>query len=251
MKKIVSILAALSLLSASAATAADFTCTQVYYPIYFDGTLLPTDDLPVLNLNGSTYVPLRKISEGSGLSVFWNNENQSVHISNPIVGLMRDAALGLDLMYLFRETEDKVGDCIDSILAAVRYYSAPSGITNNNLTNIRWITDTYDTLDNKLQKLENTLNAIKYGSDIKYDAFLALINCDPDAMYASLVQSRQNLEQIKNAAIGYLNGNFTYQYYYNTYNAYYESARESFWNTYGESINEALETCYSAVSPKN
>lgn len=246
MKKILSILTVLSLMLAQTAAAVDFTCTQVYYPIYINGSLLPSDNLPILNLNGSTYVPLRKISEGSGLYVNWNNENQSVSIINSSAEIARYAALGLDLMYLFKDTYNQLLNCIESILAADEHSTAGS-----NLTQIGWINNSYDILNDKLQKIDKTISLIKNGSDVSYDVFLEITKCDPDAMYASLLQSRQNLEQIKNAAIGYLNGNYTYQYYSNIYNAYYDSASKGFWNSYGETVYKVLDDCYNMIKPQN
>lgn len=55
---------------------------EVYYPIYANGKELPRGDLPILNYNGSTYVPLRKLSEAARVEIEWDNTSNSVEIRN-------------------------------------------------------------------------------------------------------------------------------------------------------------------------
>ena len=53
--------------------ANNYTLEQVNYPIYINGEQKTTDK-PVLNLDGSTYVPLRFMSENAGMEVNWDAE---------------------------------------------------------------------------------------------------------------------------------------------------------------------------------
>ena len=69
------------LLGATSIAANNYTLEQVNYPIYINGTQQTTDK-PVLNLDGSTYVPLRFVGEGSGLEVNWVGEKSEIWIEN-------------------------------------------------------------------------------------------------------------------------------------------------------------------------
>lgn len=44
-------------------------------------------NLPILNYNGNTYVPLRSVSESLGAEVKWDNVNKRVNIYNDTYGL--------------------------------------------------------------------------------------------------------------------------------------------------------------------
>ena len=61
--------------------ANNYTLEQVNYPIYIDD-IQQTTDMPVLNLDGSTYVPLRFVGEGSGLEVNWDGDKNEIRIQN-------------------------------------------------------------------------------------------------------------------------------------------------------------------------
>lgn len=58
-----------------------FQLSAVKYPIIVNGVELKSD-LPILNYNGSTYVPLKKVSEATGAIVEWDGVNKKVLIRN-------------------------------------------------------------------------------------------------------------------------------------------------------------------------
>ena len=60
------------------AYGASYTLTTVDYPINVNGQKLACEPL---NLNGSTYLPLRAISEAVGVPITWNNATRSVEIT--------------------------------------------------------------------------------------------------------------------------------------------------------------------------
>ena len=83
MKKIVCLICiVVVMLTAIVPVSASISCEQVHYPMYFNGTLVPEGDKPILSLNWNTYVPLRKVCEGTGLEVVWNNEKQEIYVEN-------------------------------------------------------------------------------------------------------------------------------------------------------------------------
>ncbi|MBQ7953450.1 MAG: hypothetical protein IJ332_01760 [Clostridia bacterium] len=83
MKKIISVFSIIAiLLTSSFAVSASVQCEQVHYPMYFNGTLIPEGDKPILSLNWNTYVPLRKVCEGTGLTVDWNDQKQEIYVEN-------------------------------------------------------------------------------------------------------------------------------------------------------------------------
>jgi hypothetical protein len=53
--------------------------TQVTYKVFIKGTELKTD-LPILNYEGRTYLPLRAVGEALGVSVNWDGTKRAVQI---------------------------------------------------------------------------------------------------------------------------------------------------------------------------
>ena len=95
-----------------------FELQQVFYPIYSNGELVPEDDLPVLSYNDRTYVPLRKLSEASGLDVNFDNKTESIYINN---GLLYEAQINAliadiyhDIIVLFEKFV-----CYDNVLNTI------------------------------------------------------------------------------------------------------------------------------------
>ncbi len=93
MKKIISVFSIIAiLLTSSFAVSASVQCEQVHYPMYFNGTLIPEGDKPILSLNWNTYVPLRKVCEGTGLTVDWNDQKQEIYVENTAALAAKDYA---------------------------------------------------------------------------------------------------------------------------------------------------------------
>jgi hypothetical protein len=59
-------------ISSFAATVKHYMLVESSYPIYVNGQTYTSTDLPVLNYNGSTYIPMRAVGEVLGASVHWN-----------------------------------------------------------------------------------------------------------------------------------------------------------------------------------
>lgn len=57
-----------------------FILTKVSYPIVVKGTEYKNADLPVLNYDGNTYVPLKAVGDTLGVKVDWNSDKGQVEI---------------------------------------------------------------------------------------------------------------------------------------------------------------------------
>lgn len=60
-----------------------FSLSKSDYPIIVDGKQLESD-LPVLNYNGNTYLPLRKVAEATGVKIEWFEELKRIGITSNV-----------------------------------------------------------------------------------------------------------------------------------------------------------------------
>lgn len=72
--------AAMAVLPAMAATVKQYMAVDAAYPIYVNGLPYENTDLPLLNYEGSTYVPLRAVGNLLGANVTWNESLRRVEI---------------------------------------------------------------------------------------------------------------------------------------------------------------------------
>lgn len=77
------VIGAVLMLSTSlyASTVTRFILVNAQYPILVDGALYE-GDRPILNYEGSTYVPLRALSELLNVNISWNEATRQVEISH-------------------------------------------------------------------------------------------------------------------------------------------------------------------------
>jgi S1-C subfamily serine protease len=69
---------------------ATYTLASANYPINVNGFKLSVQPL---NLNGTTYLPLRSISEAVGVPIEWNNATKSVEIDTVDVDRLKEACV--------------------------------------------------------------------------------------------------------------------------------------------------------------
>ncbi len=67
--------------SSFASSLTQYILVKAQYPIMVDDNLYE-GDLPILNYNGSTYVPLRTLSDLLNVNIFWNETLRQVEISH-------------------------------------------------------------------------------------------------------------------------------------------------------------------------
>jgi len=69
------------------ATVQQYILTKISYPILVNGEEYTNDELPVLNYNGSTFIPLRAVGDMLNTKVEWNEELKRVEIGkmSPII----------------------------------------------------------------------------------------------------------------------------------------------------------------------
>lgn len=68
-------------ISSFASSITEFILVKAQYPIIVDDNIYE-GDLPILNYEGSTYVPLRTISELLDVNIFWNETLRQVEITH-------------------------------------------------------------------------------------------------------------------------------------------------------------------------
>jgi len=57
-----------------AATVKQYILTKAAYPVFVNGLEYQSEDLPMLNYQGSTYIPMRAVGDMLGATVEWNAE---------------------------------------------------------------------------------------------------------------------------------------------------------------------------------
>jgi hypothetical protein len=67
--------------SSFASSLTQYILVKAQYPIMVDDNLYE-GDLPILNYDGSTYVPLRTLSDLLNVNIFWNETLRQVEISH-------------------------------------------------------------------------------------------------------------------------------------------------------------------------
>lgn len=107
MKKGLATLLVIVVLFATVFASSDtFTLVRSEYPIYINGSEFDTGDLPPLNYEGNTYLPLRKVAEATGNDVdFVNNQIVLNNSKNLHVALSQNIAFygKLTRMYTLAE----------------------------------------------------------------------------------------------------------------------------------------------------
>jgi S1-C subfamily serine protease len=90
MKRFPKILAVLLILSVIPVSAATYQLVTASYPINVNGQKIAVTPL---NLNGTTYLPLRSISEAVGVPIAWDNTKKSVEINTVDLDRLKEASV--------------------------------------------------------------------------------------------------------------------------------------------------------------
>jgi len=79
------VIGALLMVGATAGYAAvkQYILTEASYPIYVNGSKYSDAESPILNYKGSTYVPLAKLGDITGVNYKWNEKAKRVEIVVP------------------------------------------------------------------------------------------------------------------------------------------------------------------------
>jgi len=81
MKKFVIGLVLGSLITGSVGAAAEYVLKPITYDITVNGQSLQDEQYPMLNLNGTTYLSLRKTTEAVGATLFWNADTNTAELT--------------------------------------------------------------------------------------------------------------------------------------------------------------------------
>lgn len=77
--------------SSLASSIKEFVLNKAEYPIFVNDNLYESSDLPILNYEGHTYVPLRALTELLGVQINWNEELRQVEITRGMIPLENKA----------------------------------------------------------------------------------------------------------------------------------------------------------------
>lgn len=81
MKKFVIGLILGSLITGTVGAAAEYILNPITYDITVNGQSLQDEQYPMLNLNGTTYLSLRKTTEAVGATLFWNEATKTAELT--------------------------------------------------------------------------------------------------------------------------------------------------------------------------
>ncbi|OPZ94647.1 MAG: hypothetical protein BWY74_00412 [Firmicutes bacterium ADurb.Bin419] len=70
-----------SILTGTVGAAAQYILNPITYDITVNGKSLKDETYPMLNLNGTTYLSLRKTSEAIGAELFWNKDTNTAELT--------------------------------------------------------------------------------------------------------------------------------------------------------------------------
>lgn len=204
-KKITAIilLLVLTVMTVSASSGI-FELTQVYYPIYSNGRLVPEDGLPVLSYNDRTYVPLRKLSEASGIDVYF--ENDTIYLENTT----KLAAKVLDVYYRAIDIINENDRCIHCLLEARSEGSHMQDYVTMAENYFNCSEEEVKNFKIYAQELASSVADENFKNDI-----YSKISLTDDLLW--------NLEQMVNVTAGWAQGKYTKEYMYSQYNAYYNN----------------------------
>jgi hypothetical protein len=82
-------------ITGSYATIKEFILYKALYPIEINNTVYESEELPILNYQGNTYVPLKNLSEMLNVDVKWDPTDNQVVITNKQSELEEDKIQGV------------------------------------------------------------------------------------------------------------------------------------------------------------
>ncbi len=143
-------------------TMQSYNLTKSDSPIIVDGTKYISKELPIMNYEGNTYVPLRAISGMLGAEINWNNNTRTIEIisssnitsvvnnsqtTNPVVDITSDLVINTITSPISNNetaTLSVIGTPNTEYSISVHYSSGPStasGLevaTSDNNGNVSW-----------------------------------------------------------------------------------------------------------------
>lgn len=168
------------------ATIQEFILQKITYPILVDGEEYTNDELPILNYNNRTYLPLSTIGEMLDSKIVWNNELKRVEIGEmPVETIFTSTPTPQDVVFSEEIYGGRPSYAIYNgtkyyyikffkLLIAERSYELhwqPSEFLNGYITEDGYVTKLYE-----IQKNEAITIRLGYGEYIKADIVKSLIN---------------------------------------------------------------------------
>lgn len=118
-------------------TMKEYVLKVVDYPILVNGETYVSDELPVLNYEGHTYIPMRSVGDILGASVDWNDEAKQAEITYGQEAENENTA--------FREVKVSGSDGSYTISGEARVFEASMSYAVSD--GHRYVLESYHTLD--------------------------------------------------------------------------------------------------------
>lgn len=157
MRKYRNILLTIIIIASSiTAYGATYTLTSASYPVNLNGQKLAVEPL---NYNGTTYLPLRSISEAVGVPIAWDSTKKSVEISTVDVERLKEACV---MIFAANTTQGSQGS---AVCWEYGQYLTAYHVVDNGQTNIKTSRGKALTVDTVSEKLDiatlNSMDSVK------------------------------------------------------------------------------------------
>jgi len=125
------------------ATVQKYVCSPVSYKIIVNGAEYKDDAQPALNLDGSTYVPLRNLGKLLGQEPIWNAEKKQVEIGEVATEIDLNVWISIDKMIDLYNIKVSSGDFVVLEKGTFKYsMSRP----DSRIKNVQILTDTVNNI---------------------------------------------------------------------------------------------------------
>lgn len=193
-------------------------------------------DLPLMNYNGNTYVPLRAVSEGSGLIVNFQEETSTIYIANMDKYNIQTLVMCLDtfkmierIYHLLRESNLALNDAFGASANTENYFI---------LTDLNYAKDYYGLANDYVDILESKKTCF-------YNA------PDDQAIIDNVISKIKKFVSVADAlcsnSIDNLNNGLSLSYYADSFYKYDAQTLTDLYREISEIAREGYERYYDAI----
>lgn len=235
LKNVAALLTLLMLITVTVSGSNTFQLTQVNYPIYANGELVPQGDLPVLSYQDRTYVPLRMVSESSGLDVNFDEQKEAIYLEN---AKLKNEKYYFSMYNAYDMMFDAVDDAFeggDMVYKATCAKDAQTAV------------DALSIVDQNVKLIEKKIETIEVIQDNYADFPRKDSNYDGLKDGKLILQDFINdITKLEEAGKGYLLGESSYDNYVNSQKAFDKNANDNYW-TFKNKCSDTSTDLYGKI----